>query len=74
MSGRELAFELGQKNKDLKVLFMSGYTDDSILPSKFLNTGVHFIRKPFTAASLNRQIGSMFTFASAGSAVRKANG
>ena len=35
---------------------MSGYIDDSILPSRVLEPTFHFIQKPFTADRLCRQI------------------
>ena len=63
MTGRELARQLRKGNATLKILFMSGYIDDSILPPKFLDKDAHFIRKPFTAASLCQQIDCMFRFA-----------
>lgn len=52
MSGREFADKATDKNKDMKVLFMSGYTDDAIMPHGVLDPGVAFIQKPFTTASL----------------------
>jgi two-component system, cell cycle sensor histidine kinase and response regulator CckA len=52
MSGREFADKAIHKYKDIKVLFMSGYTDEAILPHGVLDPGVAFIQKPFTTATL----------------------
>jgi hypothetical protein len=46
--------------EELRVLYMSGYIDDSILPRRSLEPGFHFIRKPFTATRLYRQIEAIF--------------
>jgi len=40
----------------LKVLFMSGYTDDMILHHGVLDAGVEFIQKPLTPDSLTRKV------------------
>jgi CheY-like chemotaxis protein len=56
MSGREAAERLGALRPGLKVLFSSGYTDDSILRHGVLEQGVHFIAKPYTAAALTRKV------------------
>lgn len=48
MNGRELYNTLLGKQSDLKVLYMSGYTDNSIVHHGVLDEGVDFIQKPFT--------------------------
>lgn len=48
MSGRQLVQNLETVRPDLKVLFMSGYTDDSIVRHGVIESGQHFIQKPFT--------------------------
>jgi DNA-binding NtrC family response regulator len=60
INGRDLAASLSEIHKELRVLYMSGYIDDSILPSSFMEPGFHFIRKPFTSARLYRQIEAIF--------------
>ena len=52
MSGRELAEELLRRNPRIRVVYMSGYTDDPILQARKLPAGSEVIQKPFTAASL----------------------
>ena len=55
-SGPELSKRLTERRPGLKVLFMSGYTDDAIVQHGVLNAGVFLLNKPFTAESLGRKI------------------
>jgi PAS domain S-box-containing protein len=52
MGGRVFAERLAQVRPGLKVLFMSGYTDDAIVHHGILDPGTHFVSKPFTQAEL----------------------
>jgi PAS domain S-box-containing protein len=52
MSGKELADRLKPKYPELKMLFMSGYTDEAIVHHGVLDSSVEFIQKPFTPAAL----------------------
>jgi PAS domain S-box-containing protein len=56
MSGTELARRLAQTRADMKVLCMSGYTDDSIVRHGVLESGVAFLQKPFSPQSLTRKV------------------
>jgi DNA-binding response OmpR family regulator len=48
MTGKELAGALQPRRPEMRVLFMSGYTDDVISRHGVLDAGVNFIPKPFS--------------------------
>lgn len=48
MNGRELFQRVGAVHPDIKVLYMSGYTDDIIVHHGILEEQVNFLQKPFT--------------------------
>ena len=52
LSGRELADRLEKLRPGIKVLFMSGYTDDAIVHHGVLEEGAEFIQKPFSPDEL----------------------
>src|SRR5579862_705323 len=56
MSGRELVRKLTSKHPHLRVLYMSGYTDNVITSGGVLEPGLAFLQKPFTPASLARKV------------------
>jgi two-component system, cell cycle sensor histidine kinase and response regulator CckA len=56
MSGRSLAEDLALRRPTLKVLYMSGYTDDAIAHHGVLDAGMRFIAKPFTSEALTRRV------------------
>ena len=56
MSGRELSEKLGFLLPKMKVLYMSGYTDDAIVRHGVLEEGVNYLQKPFTLNSLARKV------------------
>ncbi len=56
MSGRELAQTLRDRRPDLKVLFISGYTDDEVHQRGITGRDAAFVRKPFTAEELVRRV------------------
>ena len=52
MSGQDLARAVASTAQGVKVLFTSGYSDDTIAPHGVLRPGVRFLRKPYTQADL----------------------
>jgi PAS domain S-box-containing protein len=56
LSGRELAARLASTRPDLKVLYISGYTDDSVFRHGVLQGGMDFLQKPFNLKALAAKI------------------
>ena len=52
MSGREVVDALRRNLPGLRALFVSGYTQDAIAQRGVLDSGVEFLQKPFTPATL----------------------
>ena len=55
-SGPELTRQLVERRPALKVIYMSGYTEDAIVQHGVLNPGIAFLHKPFTSETLGRKI------------------
>jgi CheY-like chemotaxis protein len=56
MGGRELVEQAGPRRPGLKVLYLSGYTDDAVLRHDLGEPGMMFLQKPFTPLSLARKV------------------
>jgi PAS domain S-box-containing protein len=67
MGGSELRKDIIKQRPDIKVLFMSGYTDDSVVHSGIVEADIAFIEKPFTPDSLARKIREVLDAPNAGS-------
>jgi two-component system, cell cycle sensor histidine kinase and response regulator CckA len=56
MNGHVLAETLRKERPDLKVLYMSGYTDDVLTQGGSLHADTLLLEKPFTAGTLLRRV------------------
>lgn len=56
MNGREVATRLLETRRLLRVLFMSGYTDDAIVHQGVLDESANFLQKPFSPDGLARRV------------------
>ena len=61
MNGRELATRLGKSRPELKVLYVSGYTDGIVRDGVHgaLEEGLAFLQKPYTRHALIRKVGEI---------------
>jgi PAS domain S-box-containing protein len=62
MSGRQLAEQLKRLNEEIKVLYMTGYSDEAIVRHGILEQGLESLQKPFTFESLSFKIREMLDY------------
>ena len=56
LGGSELAQRLTLQRPGIKILYISGYSDDSVLQREGLPAGADFLRKPFTPEALSHKV------------------
>ncbi len=56
MNGKDLVAQLENGRPQIKVLYISGYTDNAIVHHGILDSGIAFLQKPFTVLNLARKV------------------
>lgn len=56
MSGRQLAERLALGRPEMRVLYVSGYSDDTMVQQGVPSAGIHFLQKPILPDSLARKV------------------
>ena len=59
MNGQELASQLRERQPDLSVLFLSGYTADAVIERGALGASESFLQKPFTVGQLAHALAAL---------------
>jgi two-component system cell cycle sensor histidine kinase/response regulator CckA len=63
MSGAQLSSRLSVSRPEMKVLYVSGYTDDTIVRHGVLERGLAFLQKPFSPRTLARKVSEVLATA-----------
>ncbi len=58
-SGRELADAVHKRKPSVRILYMTGYTQNAIVHNGVLDTGTHLISKPFTINQLEQELDAL---------------
>jgi two-component system, cell cycle sensor histidine kinase and response regulator CckA len=61
MNGRAIAKTLRQARADLRVLYVSGYTENAIVHAGELDSGIHFLSKPYMPSALFAKVDEVLT-------------
>jgi CheY-like chemotaxis protein len=56
MSGPQVAEQMLKRRPELKVLYLSGYTDDAVVRHGVLKGQAPFLQKPFSAGTLSQKV------------------
>jgi YesN/AraC family two-component response regulator len=56
MNGQQLSEYLKPRRPDMKILFMSGYTDETVLRYGVMQSTTAYLQKPFTPLSLGIKV------------------
>ena len=62
INGRELAERITRVRPEIRILYMSGYTDQAIVHQGVLDTGAILLQKPFTLATLASKLREILDF------------
>jgi two-component system cell cycle sensor histidine kinase/response regulator CckA len=61
MGGQQLVNRLHEQGRDMKVLYVSGYSDDPAIYARELPAGTAFLQKPFTLGALLDKVKEVLT-------------
>jgi FixJ family two-component response regulator len=56
LSGKELSDQVKTQIPEIRVIYISGYTDNQIVQNGSLQSGIHFIHKPFSINTLAGEV------------------